>query len=232
VVEVDLSTVDGPAQLVAAAGDRIDVLVNNVGAAPPRLDGFLAVTDDMWLATINLDLMAAVRATRSVLPVMLAAGGGVIVNIGSLNARLPDPTVVDYSAFKAALVNFAKSLSKEFGRQGIRVNTVDLGPVATNLSSAAVWSPRSELLPATGSGAAAHPVDQAVLGHAVLREFLHDPFDVDGVRKRQDAALLFRRQPRSLEDGEHVLAGNHLHVRPIHPSMPTRGSTRERDRGN
>jgi NAD(P)-dependent dehydrogenase (short-subunit alcohol dehydrogenase family) len=132
-VEVDLSTVDGPARLVAAAGADLDILVNNVGAAPPRLDGFLAVTDDMWLATLNLNLMAAVRATRSALPVMLARQGGAIVNVGSLNARLPDPAVIDYSAAKAALVNFAKSLSKEFGARGIRVNTVDPGPVATDL---------------------------------------------------------------------------------------------------
>lgn len=132
-VEVDLSAVDGPARLIAAAGGRIDVLVNNVGAAPPRLDGFLAVTDEMWLATLNLNLMAAIRATRSALPIMLAAGGGVIVNVGSLNARLPDPAVIDYSASKAALVNLAKSLSKEFGGRGIRVNTVDPGPVATDL---------------------------------------------------------------------------------------------------
>jgi NAD(P)-dependent dehydrogenase (short-subunit alcohol dehydrogenase family) len=132
-LEVDLSTPDGPARLVEAAGERIDVLVNNVGAAPPRLDGFLAITDEMWHTTWNLDLMAAVRATRAALPVMLAGGGGSIVNIASLNARLPDPTVMDYSAAKAALVSFAKSLSKEFGGRGIRVNNVDPGPVATDL---------------------------------------------------------------------------------------------------
>jgi NAD(P)-dependent dehydrogenase (short-subunit alcohol dehydrogenase family) len=132
-LEVDLSTPDGPARLVEAAGDRIDVLVNNVGAAPPRLEGFLAITDEMWHTTWNLDLMAAVRATRAALPVMLACGGGSIVNIASLNARLPDPAVMDYSAAKSALVSFAKSLSKEFGGRGIRVNNVDPGPVATDL---------------------------------------------------------------------------------------------------
>jgi NAD(P)-dependent dehydrogenase (short-subunit alcohol dehydrogenase family) len=132
-VAVDLSEPDGPAQLVAAAGDRVDIVVNNVGAAPPRLDGFLAITDDMWHRTIELDLMAAIRTMRAAIPVMIASGGGVIVNIGSLNARLPDPAVLDYSAAKAALVNVGKSLSKEFGPQGIRVNTVDPGPVATDL---------------------------------------------------------------------------------------------------
>jgi NAD(P)-dependent dehydrogenase (short-subunit alcohol dehydrogenase family) len=132
-VKVDLALPTGPADLIAAAGERVDIVVNNVGGAPPRLDGFLAITDDMWQQTLNLDLMAAVRTMRSAIPVMLAGGGGVIVNIGSLNARLPDPAVLDYSAAKAALVNVAKSLSKEFGPRGIRVNTVDPGPVATDL---------------------------------------------------------------------------------------------------
>jgi NAD(P)-dependent dehydrogenase (short-subunit alcohol dehydrogenase family) len=132
-VKVDLALASGPADLIAAAGKRVDIVVNNVGGAQPRLDGFLAITDDMWQQTLNLDLMAAVRTMRAAIPMMLAGGGGVIVNIGSLNARLPDPAVLDYSAAKAALVNVAKSLSKEFGARGIRVNTVDPGPVATDL---------------------------------------------------------------------------------------------------
>ncbi len=132
-VEVDLATADGPGKLVEAAGGRLDVLVNNVGSAPARPAGFAAVTDEEWARTWNLNVMAAVRATRAALPVMLAAGGGAIVNIGSVNARLADPMVIDYSASKAALVNLAKSLSKEFGARGIRVNTVDPGPVATDL---------------------------------------------------------------------------------------------------
>jgi len=129
----DLAEPDGPARLVALAGDRLDILVNNVGAATIRVDGFLAVTDEQWLASINLDLMAAVRTTRIALPVMQAAGHGAIVMIASVNAFLPDPGVIDYSAAKAALTNFSKSLSKEVGPQGIRVNTVSPGPVATAL---------------------------------------------------------------------------------------------------
>jgi NAD(P)-dependent dehydrogenase (short-subunit alcohol dehydrogenase family) len=133
VVEVDLAAPDGPVRLVAAAGDRIDILVNNVGAAPARPGGFAGITDQDWQATLNLDLMAAVRATRAALPVMLAAGRGAIVNISSVNASLPDPGVMDYSAAKAALASFSKALSKEAGPHGIRVNTISPGPVATDL---------------------------------------------------------------------------------------------------
>ena len=68
------------------------------------------------------------RTTRAALPHMLDRGGGAIVTISSVNAFLPDPLVIDYSAAKAALANFSKSLSKEVGPHGIRVNTVSPGP--------------------------------------------------------------------------------------------------------
>ena len=131
--EVDLSEDDGPSRLIARAGDRIDILVNNVGTAPVRTRGFLEITDSDWQESLTLNLMAAVRATRSVLPVMLAEGKGVIVTVSSANAFLPNPAVMDYSAAKAALANFCKGLAQEFGPKGIRINTVSPGPVATDL---------------------------------------------------------------------------------------------------
>ena len=67
------------------------------------------------------------------LPRMIEAAWGSIVNTASVNASLPGPLVIDYSAAKAALVNFSKALSKEVGPHGIRVNTVSPGPVATDL---------------------------------------------------------------------------------------------------
>ena len=133
VVLTDLADPAGPASLITKAGNQIDVLVNNVGGAPARTGGFLSITDEDWRATIELDLMAAVRATRAALPAMLAAGTGVIVTICSVNARLPDPAVMDYSVAKAGLASFCKALSKEVGPRGIRVNTVSPGPVSTEL---------------------------------------------------------------------------------------------------
>ncbi|MET7985820.1 MULTISPECIES: oxidoreductase [unclassified Streptomyces] len=132
-VPVDLAEPDAAGRLVEAAAGRIDVLVNNVGTAPARTEGFLSVTDEEWLRTLDLNLLTAVRVTRAALPSMLAAGQGSIVTIGSVNATLPDPLVIDYSAGKAALVAFSKALSKEVGPQGVRVNTVSPGPVETDL---------------------------------------------------------------------------------------------------
>jgi NAD(P)-dependent dehydrogenase (short-subunit alcohol dehydrogenase family) len=132
-VPVDLAEPGAAEELVAAAGGRVDVLVNNVGTAPARTGGFLSVTDEEWRRTIDLNLLTAVRVTRAALPVMLEAGDGSVITVASVNATLPDPLVIDYSAGKAALVAFSKALSKEVGPKGVRVNTVSPGPVATEL---------------------------------------------------------------------------------------------------
>jgi NAD(P)-dependent dehydrogenase (short-subunit alcohol dehydrogenase family) len=134
-VRIDLSAAEAPALLMAHAADfgGLDILVNNVGAVTPRTEGFVNVTDAQWLASVNLGLMAMIRATRAAIPMLIERGGGTVVTIGSVNAFLPDPGVVDYSATKAAVWNLSKALSKEFGAQNIRFNTVSPGPVSTAL---------------------------------------------------------------------------------------------------
>jgi NAD(P)-dependent dehydrogenase (short-subunit alcohol dehydrogenase family) len=133
VVAVDLALVDGPARLVQAAKDqcgRVDILVNNLGATKPRA-GFLEVDDSEWRRVFDLTFFSAVRSTRAALPHLLANRPGAIVNISSINARLPFPSVVDYSAAKAALTNLTKALSEEFAPRGVRVNAIAPGPVRT-----------------------------------------------------------------------------------------------------
>jgi NAD(P)-dependent dehydrogenase (short-subunit alcohol dehydrogenase family) len=136
-VPLDLATPDAPARLVGRALEehgRVDVLVNNVGAVRLRLDGFLGTSDEEFEWAMQLNFFAAVRATRAALGPMVKQGRGAIVNVASVNAFFqPDAGVIDYGAAKAALVNFTKSLSQEFGPRGIRVNAVSPGPVATDL---------------------------------------------------------------------------------------------------
>lgn len=134
-VPVDLSSPDGAAELVAESAQfgGLDIVVNNVGALTPRTTGFLDISDDEWSATLNLTLLAMVRTTRAAIPLLLERGGGNVVTVASVNAYLPDPGVLDYSAAKAALWNVSKSLSKEYGPQGLRFNTVSPGPVSTPL---------------------------------------------------------------------------------------------------
>jgi NAD(P)-dependent dehydrogenase (short-subunit alcohol dehydrogenase family) len=136
VVLADLTTAAGCQALVEEAISRfggVDVLVNNVGGVRPRTDGFLAVSDDEWQWSLEVNLLSAVRATRAALPHLVAAAPSAVVTICSVNATLPDPGVIDYSAAKAALRSFCKSLSKELGPSGVRVNTVSPGPVETSL---------------------------------------------------------------------------------------------------
>jgi NAD(P)-dependent dehydrogenase (short-subunit alcohol dehydrogenase family) len=137
-VPVDLMDPDGPAHVIATAAEtfgRLDVLVNNVGGPPPGVTlprgSFFDATDDDWRAMFELNLFAAVRASRAAIPLMLERGGGAIVNVSSGNARKPSPVNVDYGAAKAAMNNLTKALSEEFGPQGIRVNTVSPGPALT-----------------------------------------------------------------------------------------------------
>lgn len=157
-VAVDLGTADAPARLVedvVARTGGLDILVNNVGFVRPRPAGFLSVTDDDWLNTLNLDLMSAVRTTRAALPSLIERAGA-IVTVCSVNATLPDPLVIDYSAAKAACLNFFKSLSKEVGGRGVRVNTVSPGPVATDL-----WLGKGGVAETVGGASGADPGDVA-----------------------------------------------------------------------
>jgi NAD(P)-dependent dehydrogenase (short-subunit alcohol dehydrogenase family) len=136
-VAVDLADADGPAQLVEQAIDRfgrVDILVNNVGAVHPRLDGFLRLSDEDFEASLQLNFFAALRATRAAVADMTTRGMGTIINVTSVNAFFePDGATIDYGAAKAALLNVAKSLSQELGPKGIRVTSVSPGPVATDL---------------------------------------------------------------------------------------------------
>jgi NAD(P)-dependent dehydrogenase (short-subunit alcohol dehydrogenase family) len=136
-VTVDLARSDGPSQLIGEAVDRhgrIDVLVNNVGAAHVRVDGFMSLTDADFEQSLQMNFFAALRATRAALADMTPRGEGTIVNVASINSFFePDGGVIDYGAAKAALVNVAKSLSQEFGTKGIRITSVSPGPVETEL---------------------------------------------------------------------------------------------------
>ncbi|GIM93268.1 oxidoreductase [Paractinoplanes toevensis] len=168
-VQVDITAADGPATLAAAAVATyggIDILVNNVGAVTPRTSGFLSVTDDQWLTTLTINFLSAVRTTRAILPHLLARGAGSIVTIASVNASLPDPLVIDYSAAKGALVNFSKALSKEVGAQGIRVNTISPGPVSTALwlGDDGVAATLSQASGRSAEDIAAHAATDAVTG--------------------------------------------------------------------
>jgi len=131
VAAADLSTSAGVAggmdALLAAMDGQVDVLVNNVGSGAIR--GFDDVSDEDWDATLQLNFMSYVRATRKVLPIFREKGG-VIINNASDLARQPEPVPIDYSASKAAILALTKGLARAEGPK-IRVNAVAPGPIWT-----------------------------------------------------------------------------------------------------
>ncbi|WP_327088134.1 SDR family oxidoreductase [Nonomuraea sp. NBC_01738] len=137
-VSADLMDPAAPAQAIERAVAEfggLDILVNNAGGPPPGVTlprfGFMTPNDDDWQTMFEFNLFSAVRAIRAAVPAMLARGGGAIINVSSSGARQAAPMNVDYSAAKAALNYVGKSVSEEFGPQGIRVNTVSPGPTLT-----------------------------------------------------------------------------------------------------
>jgi 3-oxoacyl-[acyl-carrier protein] reductase len=132
VVSADVTTAAGTRAIVAAARarfGRVDVLVNNAGKGSPK--PILEQTDADWQASLELNLLSAVRLATACVPIMREQGGGRIINISSRVGRQPDPYFAPYAAAKAALINFTKSLANAFSKDGILSNCVVPGLVRT-----------------------------------------------------------------------------------------------------
>ena len=132
-VKADLSAAGEPERVVEETIERhgrLDVLVNNVGYSEiRRLED---VTDDIWQASFEINLMSAVRATRAALPGMRERGTGTIVNVSSTAAKRPSTGMPDYSVMKAALLSFSRLVADLYAKDGIRCNAVTPGPTATD----------------------------------------------------------------------------------------------------
>lgn len=107
---------------------RVDGLVNNAGIMPTT--PFLQISDAEWDAVLATDLSAAFACCQAVLPGMVARESGAIVNVASRLGQIGMAGVAHYAAAKAGLIALTKSLAREFGQQGIRVNAV--APGVTN----------------------------------------------------------------------------------------------------
>ena len=112
---------------------RIDGLVNNAGVMPESQVSEMSI--DEWRRVIDVDLTGAFLCTRAALPSMLERGSGSIVMISSRLGQIGFPGVAHYSAAKAGMIALAKSLAKEVGPKGIRVNTVAPGVTITEMTS-------------------------------------------------------------------------------------------------
>jgi 3-oxoacyl-[acyl-carrier protein] reductase len=134
---------NGPAaeRLVAEAQDRLgqlDGIVNNAGMT--QVGPFLALDPWVWDRVIATDLTAAFHTCRAVLPSMVERGSGSIVNIASRLGQMGIAETAAYSAAKAGLIGLTRSLAREFGPKGIRINAVAPGVVETPMTADLVKS--------------------------------------------------------------------------------------------
>jgi meso-butanediol dehydrogenase/(S,S)-butanediol dehydrogenase/diacetyl reductase len=137
-VQADVTVASDVRRMVEAAG-RVDVLVNNAGGGTANV--LLEIEEDEWDHDVALNLKSAFLCSKAVLPGMIERGGGVIVNISSVNgiayfANEP------YSAAKAGLINLTRSTAARYGPQGVRAVAIAPGTIRTP-----IWQERVDKKP-------------------------------------------------------------------------------------
>ncbi len=111
---------------------RIDVLVNNAGITRDNL--MLRMNHDDWNAVINTNLTGAFNMTKPIVKIMMKQRSGSIVNMSSIVGVMGNAGQANYSAAKAGLIGFTKSLAKELGSRNIRVNAIAPGFIKTDMT--------------------------------------------------------------------------------------------------
>ncbi|BCX13201.1 MAG: beta-ketoacyl-ACP reductase [Thermosynechococcus sp.] len=112
---------------------RVDVLVNNAGITRDTL--LLRMSLEDWQAVINLNLTGVFLCTRAVSKLMLKQKRGRIINIASVAGQMGNPGQANYSAAKAGVIGFSKTVAKELASRGITVNAVAPGFIATEMTA-------------------------------------------------------------------------------------------------
>lgn len=124
---------------------RIDVLVNNAGITRDNL--MLRMNHDDWNAVINTNLTGAFNMTKPIVKIMMKQRSGSIVNMSSIVGVMGNAGQANYSAAKAGLIGFTKSLAKELGSRNIRVNAIAPGFIKTDMTKGLVIDSFAEHIP-------------------------------------------------------------------------------------
>jgi len=134
-LQADVSKADQVEALFAAVMEkwgRVDVLVNNAGITRDTL--LLRMKPEDWQAVIDLNLTGVFLCTRAASKIMLKQKSGRIVNISSVVGLVGNPGQSNYSAAKAGVIGFTKSVAKELAPRGITVNAIAPGFIATDMT--------------------------------------------------------------------------------------------------
>ncbi len=150
--EVVQTIIDGGGEAIAVQGDvsktedvdtlikttldkfgRIDVLVNNAGITRDTL--LMRMKLEQWQQVIDLNLTGVFLCTKAVTKTMLKQKGGRIINIASVAGQMGNPGQANYSAAKAGVIGFTKTVAKELASRGVTVNAVAPGFITTDMTS-------------------------------------------------------------------------------------------------
>lgn len=112
--------------------NKVDVLVNNAASSAGKARvGTFEVTEESWEFNLNVNLRHQFFLTQYLVPAMKNAGGGSIINMGSITWRIPATGLPIYTTCKSAVVGLTRTHAREFGKDNIRVNSVMPGSIAT-----------------------------------------------------------------------------------------------------
>jgi 3-oxoacyl-[acyl-carrier protein] reductase len=161
-VQGDISTAAGASELVAGVESDIgpiDILVNNAGITRDNL--IMKLEEEDWRSVIDTNLGGAFFTCRAVARPMLKRRTGAIINMSSIVGVQGNAGQTNYAASKAGLIGLTKSLAKELGSRGIRVNAIAPGYIATELTEALPEEARQAILDATPLRRLGDPADVA-----------------------------------------------------------------------
>ena len=158
----DVTKADEVEKLIADAGE-IDILVNNAGITR---DGLLArMSEEDWRAVIDINLTSVYLMCRAAVRGMMKRRSGTIVNLASVVGIHGNFGQTNYAASKAGIIGFTKSLAREAGARGIRVNAVAPGYIETRLTEVLPEDVKQKMLAATSLGRFGQPEDIARAVH-------------------------------------------------------------------
>jgi len=165
-LECDLADAAGAAAVSAAFEarfDRLDVLVHAAGITRDAV--IWKMDDEAWSSVLSVNLDAAFRLVRSAVPWMRRGRGGSIVLIASINAERGKFGQANYAASKAGLIALGRTVARETGRFGVRVNVVAPGLIETAMTASLPAEARAQAIAESALGVAGRPEDvaQAVL---------------------------------------------------------------------
>ncbi len=135
-VKLDVTNREQSKQMVKTTMEKygkIDVLINNAGIVQDAL--IFKMTEEQWDRVIDINLKGVFNCTQAVVEVMIKQGNGVIINTSSIVGLNGNVGQVNYAATKAGLIGMTKTLAKELGGKGIRVNAVAPGFIQTPMTS-------------------------------------------------------------------------------------------------